>query len=199
MEIDMPSGDVPGQAPAPKARRLKGAWIAATVLAALAALGVGATLPNAGAQIEQVQEQQAPDSDPESDGSADCDGPGHHGFGGLELFSTAAETIGVDEDTLRDELASGKSLAQVAEEHNVSAQALTDALVAAANARIDEKVAAGDLTADEAAEKKAEVADRIADMIQQTGFPGRGGRPHGFGGHDSVDEGDVEQSAFERA
>lgn len=68
-------------------------------------------------------------------------GPGHHGrrhhFGGLGL-EAAAEALGITEDELRDELRDGSSIADVAAERNVDVQTVIDAMVEAANERLDE-------------------------------------------------------------
>src|SRR2546429_5047628 len=73
----------------------------------------------------------------------------HRGFGRLAhlaAFDAAAAYLGVTEAQLRNELAGGKSLAQVARDHGKSADGLIDALVAAAKTKLDAAVAAGRLT-----------------------------------------------------
>ena len=110
-------------------------------------------------------------------------GPGGHGLmmgGGLE---TAADALGVTEDDLRTALRDGQSLADVAAEQGVEVQDLVDALVAAATERIDEAVQDGRIDEERAAEIKADLPERIADMVERDGPPGRGGHgPGGFGG-----------------
>ena len=93
-------------------------------------------------------------------------------------LDVAADTIGITVEQLREALHDGQTLAEVAEANGVSRQALIDALVAAANAAIDEKVAAGALTAEEGEARKAEAAERIAEMVDRSGPPFRG-RAHG--------------------
>src|SRR3954452_14298961 len=53
------------------------------------------------------------------------------------------KAIGIGRKTLRQELRSGKTIAQIATDHNVSPQTVIDALVAAVDKRIDAAVAAG--------------------------------------------------------
>jgi hypothetical protein len=106
-------------------------------------------------------------------------GRGHHGGPGRGLgpvLQTAAEAIGVPVDELRAALADGRSLAQVAEAEGVERQTVVDALVAAANAHIDEHVADGDLTAEQAEARKAEVAERVADLVDREGLPAKARR-----------------------
>ena len=115
-------------------------------------------------------------------------GPGGPGFGrgpiGARL-DTAAEALGITADELRDALQDGKSIADVAGEKGVDVQAVIDALVADATAKIDEKVASGDLDADRAAELKENLVEHITDMVNHEGGlrgPGPGGPRFEIGG-----------------
>jgi ribosomal protein S20 len=107
----------------------------------------------------------------------------HGGFGhGGAGLTAAATALGVTEDELRTELRSGSSLADVAAAKGVDVQAVIDAIVAEATAAIDQAVTDGRLTADEAAEKKAELSERVTAMVNgemPVGGPmGRGGHHH---------------------
>jgi hypothetical protein len=68
-------------------------------------------------------------------------------------------------DELEDALAAGSSIAEVAAGEGVAAQAVIDAMVADATARLDEAVAKGDLSADRAEEKKAELPEWITAIV----------------------------------
>jgi polyhydroxyalkanoate synthesis regulator phasin len=110
-------------------------------------------------------------------------GPGgDHGprdGGGLKV---AADAIGIDVATLRTELQGGKTIAQVASAHNISAQTAIDKMVADANAHIDQAVKDGKLTAAQAATEKAEVVARVTKMVNElppAGGSGGPGGPHG--------------------
>jgi hypothetical protein len=74
---------------------------------------------------------------------------GFGGFGGVvEAGSKTVSTyLGITEAQLQSELASGKSLAQIAQAHGKTAEGLVAALVAAAKTRLDKAVAAKYLTA----------------------------------------------------
>ena len=61
---------------------------------------------------------------------------------GGAMFDEAAKAIGISVDQLRREL-QGKSLAQVAQDHNVQPSAVAQALKNAANAHIDQAVQSG--------------------------------------------------------
>jgi DNA-binding phage protein len=184
-------------------------WLAAPALALALGLGLGiaAVLPQATAQQEdQQQEQQDQDeqSDAKDDDAAgqaeDCEDHGARGA----FFETAAETIGITTDELRSELEAGESLAQVAQDHGVSTETLTNALLKEMNDKLDAAVADGDLTQAEADEKKADAAEHIADIINQEGLPDHGPGHHGHGSGrrgsgDADDDTQAEESSFERA
>ena len=91
-------------------------------------------------------------------------GPRGHGRMGVRL-EAAATALGMTEDELRTALREGDSLAEIAAARGVDVQKVVDALVAEATARIDEKVAAGDLSETEADERKAALTERITAMV----------------------------------
>jgi polyhydroxyalkanoate synthesis regulator phasin len=111
---------------------------------------------------------------------------GGRGPGGGRGIEAAATAIGVEVDVLRDALRDGSTIADVAAINGVDVQTVIDAMVAAAQEHLDEQVAAGDLTADEAATRLTEVSERITAMVNGElpaggpgGFGGRGHGPHG--------------------
>ncbi len=101
-------------------------------------------------------------------------GPMHGGFGGMHGHAPFEDAnllalLNMDADSLKQELQAGKTLAAIAGEHNVSEQALKDFLVQQMTERIDASVKAGKITADKAEKMKANLADRVADMINGKG------------------------------
>jgi ribosomal protein S20 len=94
-------------------------------------------------------------------------------------LEAAAEPLGLSEEDLREQLRDGKTLAQVAEDRNVDKQKVIDAMVAEAITRIDQKVQDGDLTAEEANERKAELEERITTLVNEGPRRGRDGGPGG--------------------
>lgn len=86
----------------------------------------------------------------------------HHILVGLEV---AADAIGIDRAALIDALQDGQTIAEVAAANGVDAQAVIDALVNEHQQRLDELVAAGSITADEAAERAAVAAERITELV----------------------------------
>ena len=90
---------------------------------------------------------------------------------------TVAETIGITVEALRAQLATGSSIAQVAANNGSSGQAVVDALVAKAKARLDAAVAAGRITQAQADAKLATERTRITTHVNTAPTPGQ--RPDG--------------------
>jgi hypothetical protein len=106
-------------------------------------------------------------------------GPGgpRGGFRPFVNVQVAAQAIGITPQQLRSELP-GKSLAQVAANHGKQESDVVNALTTAADARIDQAVASGRLTADQGDTQKADAANRIKQQVEQVtpqGGPGAGG------------------------
>lgn len=70
-------------------------------------------------------------------------------------LAISAKAIGVSPQVLLAELKSGKSVAEVAGEHGVSSQTVVNALVSAADARVDHAVTTDRVTSTEASKIKA--------------------------------------------
>lgn len=116
-------------------------------------------------------------------------GPGLCGVGLDQL----AQFLGTDTATLRSEIQSGKSLAQVAEAHGKSRDELKSFLTGQVKAKLDEGVANGRLTQEEADAKLQRFTDNLDTLIDAVppfkGFGGFGrGHHHGWFGPDD-DEG----------
>jgi len=95
---------------------------------------------------------------------------GGHGGGEFGRFFGEAsdaltELFGIDAATLRDELSSGSTLADVAAAHGVDTQTVIDTLVTAATAEVDQAVADGRIDADKADEIKATLEERVTDRV----------------------------------
>ena len=100
-------------------------------------------------------------------------GGGHgHGRGGHGL-DAAATALGVTADELRTAIQGGQTIAEFAAEKGVDVQTVIDAMIADASTRINERVASGDMTQEEADEKLVELTTRITDAVNN----GRPERP----------------------
>jgi hypothetical protein len=146
----------------------------ASTLAPLVEAGT-ITQAQADAVIAAIQEA----GPPEGGGMGGHGGPGMRGGRGGPGLEAAAGAIGITEEELRTALRDGGTLAEVAEANGVDPQAVIDALVAELQTRLDERVADGDLTQEEADEKLASGTERITERMTST-LPERGeGRPEG--------------------
>jgi hypothetical protein len=104
-------------------------------------------------------------------------------FGGL---SAATSYLGISESELRSQLASGKTLAQIANSTSgKSAAGLIDAMVAAQKKELDQAVSSGRISQSTADQIEAHLKSRVTDMVNGTfhrfGGGVGGGPPQGFG------------------
>lgn len=150
---------------------------AAALTAALAAGGlVGATLgsPTTSGASSTAATTTVPAAGQTGAGTGTDDhhhGPGMgRGMGGGVEFEAAAKALGITVDELRTALKDGKSIADIAEEKGVDKQKVIDAMVAAAEQRLDEA--------------KADLPERIAAMVDGTMPAGGPGGPRGDHGGD---------------
>ena len=97
------------------------------------------------------------------------DGMGHGGRGSRGRFgaglSVVATAIGIPEADLRTALQGGQTIAQVAQAHNVTADAVIAALRADLQTRLDKEVTAGTITQTQADQRKADAATRFTDLV----------------------------------
>jgi hypothetical protein len=115
--------------------------------------------------------------------SVHFDGPGP-----LADLTVAANFLGVTPAQLQSDLASGKSLADVATAQGKTPADLVTALVNAAKTQIDQAVKDGKLTQDQATQAEAALDQRVTDLVNgKVPVPGPlgmgGGFHHGFGDH----------------
>jgi hypothetical protein len=104
-------------------------------------------------------------------------GPGHEfgPFGGPAVLDAAAQALGMTTADLMNELRSGKSLADVAQEKNVDVNAVKQAMIDAAKAQVDQAQQAGRLTQDQATQLKQRIDEAAASLDLSQPFPGPGG------------------------
>ena len=109
-------------------------------------------------------------------------GKGRPGFGHgfpapFAKFEAAATYLGLSESELETQLGQGKTLAQIAKDRGKSVDGLIDALVAAAEKKIDAAVADGELTKAQGDDLKSGLRDRMTRVVNGAGF---GFRRFGF-------------------
>jgi len=146
-----------------------------TLPAGLAAGGIGGALLGipgvSGAQTDTTTpptEQQQPAPPTPGRGGGDC----HRGPG---LQATAA-ALNMSVNDLRTQLKGGKTIAAVAKEKGVDVQKVIDAMVADATPRIDQAVNDGKLTAEQAAQRKQNLVEKITRGVNE-GRPKRAAGP----------------------
>ena len=118
---------------------------------------------------------------------------GPRGFsGGADL----AEILGIDQADLREAIAGGQSLADVAAEQGVDTQDLIDAIVDAAEERVAGALEEGRLDQDKADEILANAEERAEDLVNgEINFEGRrgpGGPRGGFGDAEGAPDADAD-------
>jgi polyhydroxyalkanoate synthesis regulator phasin len=107
-------------------------------------------------------------------------GFGHHGPMGMHLrhgLDEAATYLGLSEEELRESLRSGETLAEIATGQGKTAEGLTQAMVDAATADLEQAVADGRLTEEQKQEILEDLPERIAAIVQgelPPRGPGRG-------------------------
>jgi uncharacterized protein (DUF433 family) len=98
-------------------------------------------------------------------------GQGGGGRGGVRMAGqTAAATIGISPDDLRNQVRGGKTVGQIATEHGVDPSTVVNAIVVALTQQIDQKAAAGTTdagSADQAKQKLPDVANRFVNETKQ--------------------------------
>ena len=84
-----------------------------------------------------------------------------------------ADLLGVDSEVLRDWIQGGGTLAEIAEQNEVSIEAVVALIVGQKNERIDAAVENGRIDAETADEKRAELEERVTTRVNE-GRPERG-------------------------
>ena len=104
--------------------------------------------------------------------------PGRGAFGALGAvggeLDSAAKALHITTDQLVQDLRDGKSIADVANDQHVPVNDVINAMVDAANARIDKAKDAGKLSSDQANSLKAKVKDEITKIVNGKGGAGFG-------------------------
>ena len=113
---------------------------------------------------------------------------GQHGF---VDFAAAAKYLGVTEANLRTSLEDGDTLAEIAKAKGKTAAGLVDALVAAARTDLDEKVAAGRITAAQRTSILADLESRLEGVVSGEFSFGSRGHGRGFGPPPGTEPGDA--------
>jgi transposase-like protein len=102
-------------------------------------------------------------------GAAGPGGPGGKGHGAYRTAAqTAATTIGVTPEDLRNQVRSGKTIAQVATDHGVDPNTVVNAIVTAVTQQIDQKAAAGTIDSSRAEQAKQKLPNFANRFVNET-------------------------------
>lgn len=128
-------------------------------------------------QGKQLKERIDSDEYPLLFGRGRRGGPGFGHYGRVEILTTAASYLGMTEAELRAAL-EDDTLAEIAKEKGKTVTGLVQALVTAQEKRIDEAVADGRLTQEQATELTADLANRMEALVNgELHGPGAGRHP----------------------
>ena len=128
------------------------------------------------AGVAGVAGAQSADTDTPSGTTSDR--PQHRGPG----LEAAAKALNLSEGELRAKLEGGTTtIAAVAAAQSADVQTVIDAMVAAATANIDQKVADGDVTEAKATEIKSNLTEHITKLVNEGRPAGGPGGPEGRG------------------
>jgi phage antirepressor YoqD-like protein len=94
------------------------------------------------------------------------------------IFDAAAKALNITTAELQTQLRSGQTLAQLAQAHNTTEQAVVNAALAAAKTQLDQAVSAGTLTQTQADAIYAQIQAKGSNLLAPhgRGFGGRGQR-----------------------
>ena len=155
----------------------------------LVALGVATTIAASGIAMAATTDKQS---------GTDCRGGKHQGQKEFRQHQVKLlEYLQMDRETFRAERQAGKSLAAIAASRGISEQDLTSFLTGQMNERLAEGVKSGRISEERAAQMKAAMPTRIADMIKNagamhqgpTGKWGSGSMANGQRGHGPMADG----------
>jgi hypothetical protein len=117
-------------------------------------------------------------ADEDGDGVCDHAGQGPMGgrfgggrmggrWGGNPIVTVAADKLGLTQTELFTELQAGKSIAEVAQEKNVSLDTIVEAIIAPRAERLNQLVTAGQLTQEEVNNRLANLRVDMIDWLNQ--------------------------------
>ncbi len=101
-------------------------------------------------------------------------GPQYRGLNPKMFIAATVQTLGLEPDAVMSQLKEGKTLAEVIEANGSTVAAVIDFMAERITARLDEAVAAGKLTAEEAASRLAAFREKAESFLTGHRFDGSG-------------------------
>ncbi len=109
--------------------------------------------------------------------------PGHRPNGkGHHIIDAALQLLDMEKDELRQQFSEGNSLAEIAEAQGMNAEDFEVELAGVIQADIEEKVASGDITEEQADRIRAGLEERVDRVVNRDPDDGPPHRRGGFGG-----------------
>lgn len=160
-------------------------WLAVGLVSGLVVAGTSALAAdtNPPATNDNQQSQTAP-QEPCKDsnhGEGKGHGKGKHGQGkhgmqhGMSMgqkgqdHTALLDLLQMDEQAFKEARQAGKSIVEIAAEKGISEQQVLDTLVKEASQRLDDAVASGKMTQEQATAMKDKMTERIKQMIEKKG------------------------------
>ena len=81
------------------------------------------------------------------------------------LVGEILREVGLDADVVKEGFANGQTLGETAEANGISSETIVDAIVEAMTERLNQALADGKITPEEAAEKAAGIPDRATEIV----------------------------------
>ncbi|MCX6018430.1 MAG: hypothetical protein NTZ50_07995 [Chloroflexi bacterium] len=138
-------------------RRMTGIVFAVAGVAVVGMLAVGSAAAKGGPNVNPLHSPL---------GTPRAGGERQHGIG-KESLAAAAEALGIDEAVLKAALDSGKSIADVAQAHNVNVSVVVNAIVAERQADLAKAVTDGKLTQAQADEKLTKFESKVTELVSE--------------------------------
>jgi hypothetical protein len=146
----------------------KGLYVALGTIGALAVL-LGAV------GVAYAQGPQPPVADRSSYGNDICDGRMSGGWAwgmsGFSLVDATAEATGLTADEVIAALQEGQTFVQIAEAQGIDPQAIVDAFLADRKAALEQAVADGRLTQEQADRMLEEMGEHVSERLEQPWTP----------------------------
>ncbi len=146
-------------------------------LIGLTALGATAIVPNIAAAQDTIEVQDGTELSQEERDARRAERQANREARKAERVAVLTEALGVGEDVLDAAREAGQSIADVAAANGADLDSVIAAIVESKTAHIQEHVAAGDITQEEANEKIAGLAERVTERVNTA--PGERGDGEG--------------------
>jgi hypothetical protein len=156
-------------------------------LIGLTALGATAVVPNIAAAQDTIEVQDGTERTQQERDARRAERQANREARKAERVAVLTEALGVGEEVLDAAREAGQSIADVAAANGADLDTVIDAIVENKTAHIQEHVAAGDITQDEANEKIAGLAERVTERVNTV--PGERGDAEGRRGFGRMGEG----------